>query len=166
MNLCFGTVECSTNAVHSQALPPLPERSWQQTRDDEWEAASDWWEVQFLVRQVGRGQQGGQEFVGQVWAANGSLGPGGIVKANGLEPPPCLSNGLASTKEVYTAHSMFSVLNVYLLLHVCVCIYLGEAQLSPRVRRWQMLNLWEASSYVRCRELEYWEHLALFVYPA
>ena len=83
MNLCFGTVECSTNAVHSQALPPLPERSWQQTRDDEWEAASDWWEVQFLVRQVGRGQQGGQEFVGQVWAANGSLGPGGIVKANG-----------------------------------------------------------------------------------
>lgn len=127
--------------MHSQALPPLPERSWQQTRDDEWEAASDWWEVQFLVRQMGRGRQGAQEFMGQVWAANGSLGPGGIVKANGLQPPPCLSNGLVSTRKVYTAHSIFSVLNVSLLLHVCVCIYLGEAQLSLRVRKWQMLHL-------------------------
>lgn len=127
--------------MHSQALPPLPERSWQQTRDDEWEAASDWWEAQFLVRQVGRGRQGGQEFMGQVWAANGSPGPGGIVKANGLQPPPCLSNGLVSTRKVYTAPSIFSVLNVSLLLHVCVCIYLGEAQLSLRVRKWQMLQL-------------------------
>ena len=127
--------------VRSQALPPLPDRSWQQTRADEREAASDRWELQFLVRQMGRGQQGGQEDVGQVWAANGSPGPGGIVKANGLQPPPCLSNGLASTKSVYSVHSIFSVLNVYLLLHVCVYIYLGKAQLSPRVRRWQMLNL-------------------------
>lgn len=33
------TVECSTDAVHSHALPPLLGCGWQQTRDSDGEAA-------------------------------------------------------------------------------------------------------------------------------
>lgn len=58
------TVECSTNAVHRHALPSLITGDEQQTGEGEWEAALNQREAQFLVRQVGRGQQGGWEDVG------------------------------------------------------------------------------------------------------
>lgn len=47
------TAEHPTNAVHSHGLSALPGGGGQQTGEEEWEPALNWWGAQLLVRKMG-----------------------------------------------------------------------------------------------------------------
>lgn len=81
MNLCFGLVECSANAVHSQALPPPPRTQLaadQGTMSGRLPRTSVGSSVP--CQTSGRSRQGGQEFMGQVWAMWLSGSRGGSLR--------------------------------------------------------------------------------------
>lgn len=99
------------SARSGSAWFPRRRLHWQLTRDSEREAALNWWEAQHLVRQAGRGWDHWED-EGQAWAATGSPGPGGIVKASGLWPPPRLAGLVLSGAASCTLASA----------HPCVCV--------------------------------------------
>lgn len=76
-----------------------------------------------------------------MWATTDSAGPGGIVGANGLWPPPSLSqftsNGLAFSG---VASWMQTCLCTYVCKHLWAST-LGEAQPAPSIRRGKLWNL-------------------------